>query len=150
VNLVFDTSVWVDDLRHGTLRFLLPRIRGRCFLWFDSVAAAELLAGCRTRAERRLVSRLLSPFERAGRVLSPSHRDYRRAADAVSRLRVSGQTLRNPGAAMPDALQAADALRIGALLVTRNDSDFRKLARHLPVSVQSFDEFRRSVSRDST
>jgi len=144
LNLLFDTSVWVDDLRHGVLRFVLPQVRRRYFLWFDSVAAGELLAGCRTRRERRVVSGLLSPFERAGRIVSPNHRDFVRAAEALSTLRGAGLTLKNPGAALLDALQAANAVRIGAILVTGNLSDFRKLARVLPVSIRSFEEFSRS------
>lgn len=145
MNLLFDTSVWVDDLRHGVLRFVLPQVRGRHFLWFDSIAAAELLAGCSTRRERRIVSGLLAPFERAGRVVSPNHRDFVRAAEALSKLRGSGVTLKNPGAALLDALQAANAVRIGAILVTENVSDFTKLARVLPVSIRSFEDFRRSL-----
>jgi len=54
-------------------------------------------------------------------------------------------TLKNPGAALMDGLQAADAARIGALLVTANISDFRKLARFIPVKVKPLDEFRREV-----
>ena len=145
MNLLFDSSVWIEDLRHGALRFILPRVRGRYFLWIDSIAAAELLAGCGTRRHRRIVERLLSPFERAGRVVTPGHRDYHRAGNALSSLRASGLPLRNPGGALLDAVQAADAARIGALLVTANPSDFRKLARHIPVKVQPFDEFGRDL-----
>jgi predicted nucleic acid-binding protein len=145
LNLLFDTSVWVDDLRHGALRFVLPAVRGRYFLWMDSVVAAELLAGCGTRRERRLIDRLISPFDRAGRRVGPHPRDFTRAGEALSKLRGEGLSLKNPGAALLDALQAADAVRIGALLVTRNMSDFEKLARVLPVSLRSFDDFRRDL-----
>lgn len=149
MNLLFDTSVWVDDLRHGALRFVLPQVRGRYFLWIDSVAAAELLAGCRSRPERRMVSRLIAPFERAGRVVTSNHRDFCRAAEALSRLRSAGLTLKNPGAALLDALQAADAVRIGAVLVTANVSDFTKLAKFMPVSIKSFEAFRRTLGGSS-
>ena len=145
MNLLFDTSVWIDDLRHGVLRFIMPQVRGRYFLWLDSVAAAELLAGCGTRKERRLISGLIAPFERAGRVVTPSQRDFVRAAEALSKLRGAGLTLKNPGAALLDALQAANAVRIGALLVTENVSDFEKLAKFLPVSISSFRDFSRTL-----
>lgn len=145
MNLLFDTSVWIDDLRHGVLRFILPQVRGKYFLWLDSVAWAELLAGCSTRRHRRIIEGLISPFERAGRIVSANHRDYRRAGDALSTLRGAGLTLKNPGAALLDALQAADAVRIGALLVTANISAFKKLAQVIPVSVQSFDDFRNTL-----
>lgn len=145
MNLLFDTSVWVDDLRHGLLRFVLPAGRGKYFLWLDAVVVSELLAGCGSRVERRIVSRLISPFERAGRVVVPQEGDFKRAGEALSKLRGLGLSLRNPGAAMLDALQAADALRIGALLVTQNVADFAKLAKVLPFRFQSFDDFRRGL-----
>jgi predicted nucleic acid-binding protein len=145
LNLLLDTSVWVDDLRHGALRFVLPAVRGKYFLWMDAVVISELLAGCSTRSERRTIDRLTAPFEGAGRVVTPHQRDFTRAGEALSKLRRAGITLRNPGGALLDALQAADAVRIGALLVTRNVSDFEKLAKVLPVSIQSFDAFRRGL-----
>lgn len=145
MNLLFDTSVWIDDLRHGVLRFVLPHVRGRYFLWLDSVAAVELIAGCSTRRERRVVSGLIAPFERAGRMVTSTQRDFIRAAEALSKLRGAGLMLKNPGAALLDALQAANAVRIGALLVTENVSDFRKLGRFLPVSISSFSEFSRTL-----
>lgn len=122
----------------------MPQVRGRYFLWLDSVAAAELIAGCSTRRARRVVSGLIAPFERAGRVVIPAQRDFVRAAEALSKLRGAGLSLKNPGAALLDALQAANAVRIGALLVTENVSDFRKLGRVLPLSISSFADFSRS------
>jgi len=145
LNLLFDTSVWINDLRHGVLRFVMPQVRGRYFLWLDSVAAAELIAGCGTRRERRLICGLIAPFERAGRIASPAQRDFVRAAEALSKLREAGLTLKNPGAALLDSLQAANAVRIGALLVTENVSDLEKLAKFLPVSISSFKEFSRTL-----
>jgi len=127
------------------LRSVLPAVRGKYFLWLDSVVMAELLAGCRSRSERRVIRRLISPFERAGRIVGPHPRDFTRAGEAISKLRGAGLTLKNPGAALLDALQAADAIRIGALLVTQNTSDFEKLARFMPVSLQDFDDFRRAL-----
>ena len=53
--------------------------------------------------------------------------------------------MKNPGAALLGALQAVNAARIGALLVTANVSDFVKLARYIPVSIQSFEEFREGL-----
>jgi hypothetical protein len=44
LNLLFDTSVWVEHLRRGALDGVIPLIRGRFILWFDSIAGAELVA----------------------------------------------------------------------------------------------------------
>jgi predicted nucleic acid-binding protein len=145
VKLILDTSVWVDHLRTGALTEVIPQLRGRFSLSMESVARAELLGGCRSKRERLVVEKLVAPFERAGRILHPDASDFRRAATAISRLRESGKTLKNSGAALLDALIAAVACREGALLVTSNDGDFELLALKMPLRWESFSEFRSSV-----
>ena len=140
-----DTSVWVDDLRHGSLRPLLFRIRSRHLLRFHSVVAAELLAGCRSKPERRALRGLFAPFEATGRMIAPTHTDFLQAAEALSRLRQSGITLRSPGNALMDAVQAATARRLGSLLVTRNIADFERLRSVMAVAVSSFEDFRSRI-----
>jgi predicted nucleic acid-binding protein len=143
--LLLDTSVWVDHLRHGSLAALMPAIRGKFVLWMDAVAAAELVAGCRSRRERLGLGRILRPFQKAGRIASPSTPDFLRAATAISRLREAGTTLRNPGSALLDGLMAAVACRMGALLVTQNEDDFRALGTRLPLTMESLVEFSRRM-----
>lgn len=145
MKLIFDTSVWIDHLRAGALTDVIPALRGRFSVSIESVAMAELLGGCRSKRERRIVANVLSPFERAGRVWHPSTADFHRAATALSRLRESGKSLKNPGAALLDALIAAVACREGALLVTSNSSDFELLASKMPLRWQRFGEFRSAV-----
>jgi predicted nucleic acid-binding protein len=140
LKLLFDTSVWVDDLRRGGLRFLMPRVRGSYFLWMDSVVVGELRAGCSGRRERRVVDRLVKPFRDASRILTANAADYERAGGALSTLREAGKPLGSGG--FLDALQAVNATRWGALLVTLNSKDFRALATCLPLKWQSLEEFR--------
>ena len=71
MKLIFDTSVWVAHLRSGALDAVVPTLRGRFWLWFDSVSVAELLAGARSKGERNLVTKLIRPFEKAGRIAHP-------------------------------------------------------------------------------
>ena len=97
MKLILDSSVWIDHLRTGVLDGVIPRLRGRFALWLDSVVAAELIAGCRDKHERRTVERIVAPFERSSRVVAPLHPDFGRAADALSRLRAQGKTLASPG-----------------------------------------------------
>lgn len=141
MKLLFDTSVWVEHLRNGALSPVIPLLRGKYSLVMDSVVGAELLAGCRSKRERNVVEKVCAPFERTGRVLHPSAADHRRAANALSRLRQSGKTLKNPGAALLDGMIAAVASREGALLVTLNVSDFEALATQLPLRWQRFSDF---------
>ena len=141
MKLLFDTSVWVEHLRHNALDRVIPGLRGRFVLWFDAVSAAEMRAGCRTKRERDVVGRLLSPFEKAGRLVVPNAGDYVRAATALSRLREDGKTLKQPGGALLDATIAAVGVRLGALVVTVNIGDFRMLADALPLHVESMSDF---------
>lgn len=142
MKLVLDTSVWVEHLRAGALVELMPMLRARFTLRLDSVTRAELIAGCRSKRERRIVERIAAPFERVGRILHPLEGDFARAATALSRLREVGRTLKNPGAALLDGLIAAVCCREGALLVTSNLGDFRLLALEMPLHMEAFAGFR--------
>ena len=141
MRLLFDTSVWVEHLRHDVLTPIIPALRGKFMLGFDAVSAAELRAGCRSRSERQGVDRLLAPFEKAGRVAVPEAGDYVRAGEALSRLRERGKTLKRPAGALLDALIAAVGARLGALVVTVHASDFALLTTALPVRAESFEMF---------
>lgn len=139
--LLLDTSVWVEHLRHGALDALLPEVRRRFSLRVDAVVASELRAGCRSKRERRVVQRLLAPFERAERIVIPGRADFERASRAISMLRERGRTLSKPGSALLDGLIGAVAVRLGALLVSRNLRDFMGLCSVLPLQVDSLEEF---------
>lgn len=141
MKLLFDSSVWVDHMRGGVLDGVIPALRGRFALWMDSIVAAELLAGCRDKRERRVVERLVAPFERSNRMASPVHADFRRAAAALSLLRARGRTLASPGGALLDAIIAATALRIGAMVVSANVRDFAALTARIPVVFHPFPAF---------
>jgi len=149
LKLLFDSSVWIEHLRHGALEELIPLIRGRFLLWVDSVVAAELVAGCRSKRERQVVVRLLKPFVGAGRIVTPVGGDFQRAGAALSRLRERGRSLSNPGGALLDGLIAACAMRIGGLLVTVNWRDFAALREELPIQVESLDVFTTRLAHDA-
>lgn len=139
MKLIFDTSVWVAHLRSGVLDDIVPALRGRFWLWLDSVVVAELLAGARSKSERNVVTKLIRPFEKAGRIAHPEPGDFRRAGLALGRLRHRGRTLKNPGGALLDALIGAVCARTGALLVTANLRDFEALAGELFFRVKALD-----------
>jgi predicted nucleic acid-binding protein len=146
LNLLLDSSVWIEHLRNGGVERLLPTIRGRFLLWCDSVVMAEITAGCRSKRERRTVTRLFAPFVRAGRIVSPNQQDFDRAGLALSRLREQGRTLSNPGGALLDGLIACCAIRVGALLVTANWRDFESLRTELPLRIESLSSFQDGMS----
>ncbi|HEY1690858.1 MAG TPA: PIN domain-containing protein [Polyangiaceae bacterium] len=141
MKLLFDSSVWIDHLRYGALDDVIPALRGRFTLWLDSVVMAELSAGCRSKPERRIVERLVAPFERSGRIATPLHADFRKAAAALSALRSRGKTLASPGGALLDALIMAIAGRMGALVVSTNLRDFAALSPQIPATYHPFPVF---------
>jgi predicted nucleic acid-binding protein len=148
VKLLFDTSVWVDHLRRAALDPVIGAIRGRFVLCFDAVVAAELVAGCRSKQERRAVGRLYAPHQQSGRLLCPLSSDFERAALALSHLCTRGQPPSGSKSALLDALIATVAARQGALLVTKNLADFTRLAEEIPVLVESYHAFSRRLLED--
>jgi predicted nucleic acid-binding protein len=141
VKLVFDSSVWIEHLRRDALASLLPRLRGKYQLWMDAHVSAELLAGCRSRTERRVVDSLIAPFARAGRLRGATSTEMADGGRALSKLRERGLELANPAGALIDAAIAVTASRMGALLVTENARDFQKLSRVLPLHWETLAEF---------
>jgi len=143
LNVFFDTSIWIDHFRHDILSSLLPLARQRYLLWTDPVVIAEIMAGCRSRRERREAQAFASGF--GTRIASTGYADFIRAAEAISKLREKGVTLKSPGSSLMDALIAVDVRKIGALLVTHNLADFQRLRAYIPLTVESLDDFRRRL-----
>jgi predicted nucleic acid-binding protein len=142
VKLIFDSNVWIEHLRRDALASLLPLLRGKYQLLMDALVAGELIAGCRSRKERRVVESLLGAFTRTERVRASSALEITDAGRALSKLREDGIALANSGGALIDAIIAVGALRSGALLVSENARDFDKLATVLPIRWETLSAFR--------
>ncbi len=78
---LFDTSVYITVLRDENFaREFRPRyIRDVPRTHFSSVVIQELVAGARTFRHRRQAAALYEPFERTGRIVTPSHRVWKEA-----------------------------------------------------------------------
>ena len=146
MKLVLDTSVWIEHLRHDTLEPLMPALR-RHQLWMHALVAGELLAGCRSRAERGYVDTLIAPFVRANRLPAPHAMEIADAGRALSLLRAQGVSLSH--AALIDATIAVGATRLGALLVTENARDFEKLSKLLPLQWERLSGLPERLARTS-
>ena len=80
--LVIDTNVYIDWLnkgRHEDVLFPHDAVR-----YLSAVVLMELRAGAVSRADRRLVQRLETAFERAGRILAPAKALFAEAGLAES------------------------------------------------------------------
>ncbi len=116
--ILVDTCVLVDVLR-GSPRAIgwWRRAERKHGITVSAVTVAELLAGCRDRAEQRLVQRTLAP-------LPPVHieaDDSKWALEQYAALRLAR------GVGFLDCLVAAAAVRLGCALYTLNDKHYRSL-----------------------
>lgn len=129
--VVVDTSVYIDVLRDrafaATFRPLYERGLPRTHL--SSVVAQELLAGARTVAHRRLARVLVEPFERARRVVTPTHPIWCDTGDVLAELWRSAPSFRSAvhGGLVNDVLIALTARAIGATVITRNRVHFEMI-----------------------
>lgn len=146
MKVVLDTSVWIEHLRSAQIASVLGSLRGRYTVHMDPFVAAELLAGCRSRRERRLIDSILAVFARAGRTRDPGAADLQHAGRALSLLREKGTRLSNPAGALIDAAIAVGAVRTGALVVSLNERDFAKLGSALPLRWESWATFARRAT----
>lgn len=97
------------------------------FIHLHAVVAQELLAGAVDRTkERRVEERLIRPFEKRGRVVTPGFGTWKRAGSIMSRL--VQQKRMSPGgfgrSFVNDCLLGASCREEGLVLITRNARDF--------------------------
>jgi len=126
--LVIDTNVYIDWLnkgRHEDVLFQHDAVK-----YLSAVVLMELRAGAVLRADRRLVQRLETAFERAGRILAPSKALFAEAGDTLRRLRIeAGYNIGGSRSIANDVLIALSARSIGAIVVTQNERDYRAIER---------------------
>jgi predicted nucleic acid-binding protein len=133
VVFLLDTSTYIRILRdrpfalaaEAALRRISPR------LYLSSVVRAELTQGARGRTGRSLVDRLARRLERVGRVVTPVHRDWVRAATIQSQAWDAAPGFRSRRLLL-DILIACGAVRVGAILITDDEGDYRTIDRWIP------------------
>lgn len=138
--LVFDTSVYITILRDRAFAAAfrerysqdVPRTH------VCSVVVQELMAGARTPQHRRLATALYEPFERARRIVTPTHRVWTDAGIVLATLWTRFPAARSRVAAglANDVLIALTARSVGAAVVTRNGRDFRLVQEVWPFQLE--------------
>jgi predicted nucleic acid-binding protein len=133
-----DTQLFIRGYRDAQARVDLEAFHSAFapFEYLSAVVVHELRAGATVAEARELERHLVGPFERRGRLLTPSYDAWKRAADVLARLRESeGLELRAVSRGFAaDVLLAASCRESGVILVTANVRDFERIAR-----VQPFD-----------
>jgi len=131
---VVDTNLYVEAITtdEGNAALSAFQRRSAPFLFQHSTIAQEILAGARDEADYREYSDdWVAPFEDLGRIITPSHATWTRAALIVARL-VERRRLSPAGFSrsfLNDCLIAASARDHGFVLVTRNTADFAVISQ---------------------
>lgn len=134
--LIFDTNVYVAYLRSGDLAQVLETTTSRGTVHLSIVVAEELLVGAPSTRAVRFLQRLIDRFDSVGRLEVPVRSDWLRAGEAIRQVaQRQGYELVKRSRLTNDALVAATASRLGAILVTRDAEDFMQLQDYLPATV---------------
>jgi predicted nucleic acid-binding protein len=95
-----------------------------------AVVLQELMLGARSQAHAREVHRAVGiPFEQVGRVVTPSRRAWRRAAELVAAM-VERRSISRGGytaSFLNDVLIAASCREAEVTLITANTADFERI-----------------------
>lgn len=100
------------------------------FEYLSAVVVQELRAGATPAQAGRLNAHVFAPFERRGRILTPSYGAWKETGAILARLAaMEGLELRAvPRGFVNDALLAATCREAGVTLVTENARDFARIA----------------------
>jgi predicted nucleic acid-binding protein len=133
---VLDTNIYVAAVRDATWAEEVERFSaGQLpFIHVHAVVAQELLAGAKDRnKERAIEENLVTPFEKRGRVITPSFAAWKEAGRIVSRL--VRRRLVSPGgftrSFLNDCVLAASCREAGVTLITLNREDFDLIRREM-------------------
>lgn len=131
---VLDTNCYIDASRDPRAHQVLEAFVSWAApgLYVSSVVAAELRAGARSARDRRTIEdRLLGPFARHERVITPSAAAWDALGRTLAFLRESDGLQRaqtNRGFAF-DVLLAYSCRELGATLVSANAKDMARIRR---------------------
>ena len=128
--IVIDTSLYIDWLNRGSHADVL--FQGDAVKYLSAVVLMELRAGAFRHADRRVLERIRDTFERAGRLLAPTPGTFADAGDTLRELQAQGYGVGSRRSIVSDVLIALSARSIGAAVVTRNERDYRAIARIRP------------------
>ncbi|MEX2049543.1 MAG: type II toxin-antitoxin system VapC family toxin [Gemmatimonadota bacterium] len=133
---VLDTNLYVQAFRNadaaGELEEYYAAMGPVTFL--SSLVLHELLAGSSSSAKAKEIrDELVGPLVRAGRVITPSHRAWDQAGEALARMaRGEPRELRTvPKSLVNDFLLAASCRESGVTLVTDNAADFDLIQKYV-------------------
>ena len=135
---LIDTDLYVDLIQSGRTLPLIGELYDTQApgIYFCSVVAQELLAGARSARGRKSAMTLFVPFERARRIVTPTHAHWKDAGDVIAQLFRRRPDLRTKlPSLLNDCLIALCARSLGATLYTGSAADFFLLRQYRPFSL---------------
>jgi predicted nucleic acid-binding protein len=131
---VIDTNCFIDASRNEAVAATLAEFSARAapFLYLSSVVAAELTAGTANLEVRRtLEEAVLGPYQRRGRVITPSWASWDILGKTLSELvwKEGMELQRMPRSFMLDVLIAHSCREHGVVLISSNARDLRRINR---------------------
>ena len=128
-----DTNIYIQAFRDAEWNAQLRVFHSAYapFEYLSAVVIQELCAGARAGEMRELNRHVIDPFERRGRVVTPSYNASKHAGEVLAALaekklidwRHVSRSFVN------DVLLATSCRELGLVLVTRNVADFERIAR---------------------
>jgi predicted nucleic acid-binding protein len=117
-----DTSFLIEHFRKGAVQDAFFELTRYYQIVFSSVVLMELFSGAYDPKERKLIERIRRNFT----VISVTERQWYLCGDVMMKLRREHKIdpVRIKGL-LPDTLLAVSARGIGALLITKNEKDFK-------------------------
>jgi predicted nucleic acid-binding protein len=131
---VLDTNLFIDAFRDPVANQALQDFH-RAFAPFEHlsvIVAQELRAGVQRPRDRKALERnVLRLFERAGRTITPSADAWHRSGDLLAEMAKQDglEIARLSKAFANDVLLALSCREAGAILVTDNERDFKRIRR---------------------
>jgi predicted nucleic acid-binding protein len=137
---VLDTNVYIAAGRNAVAGDALERFvsENLPFIYLHAVVVQEMLAGAIDAPKERFVNAtLIEPFERRGRIITPSYRSLKRVGEIIARL--IQRKLASPGtfarSFQNDCLLAASCHENGVTLITHDIRDFELIRKVEPVKL---------------
>lgn len=124
---LIDSDIYIDFLQSRQFHAQISRIYTEHTpgIYFSSVVIEELLAGAVSATERRNVEILYVPFERAKRIITPTHMTWKETGALLAQIFSERPVYRSKlPHLVADCLIALSARAIGAAVYTRNREDF--------------------------
>lgn len=119
---VLDTSFLIEHFRKGAVQEVFINLNRYYHITFSAVVLMELLSGSFDKKEQKLIEQIKKNFT----VISVSERQWYATGEVMLKLRrdkkIDSLRIRN---LLADILVAVSVRDIGAILITKNEKDFK-------------------------